>query len=66
LNHAIVVQAACQPLVRGTVCLQAAGKLLANKTHTSDDVIVTRDAKRGQTLEVEVEAEVRTLRLMQL
>ena len=33
LNHAIVVQAACQADACGMMCLQATCKLLANKTH---------------------------------
>jgi len=33
LNHAIVVQAACQAVACGMMYLQAACKLLANRTH---------------------------------
>ena len=35
LNHAIVVQAACQAAVCGTMCVQAARKLLAYGTRLS-------------------------------
>jgi len=33
LNHSIVVQAACQAVVCGMMCLEAACKLLAYGTH---------------------------------
>jgi len=40
LNHAIVVQAACQAVFCGTMCFQAACKLVANRTYLRDGVIV--------------------------